>query len=276
MIAKLGIIAGGGSLPGQVAASCVATGRPVFVIGLEGHADPAALLDYPHCWCRIGAAGAMIARLRDEQVQDLVMIGPVRRPSLAELRPDWRAARLLARVGGRALGDDGLLRAVAGELEREGFRVVGVHDLLRDLVTPAGVLGAVEPDAVARSDIAHGIAVGQALGRLDIGQAVVVQQGLVLGVEAIEGTAALLERCASLRRDGPGGVLVKLKKPQQDPRVDLPSLGTATIEQAVRAGLRGIAAEAGGSLLLGRDAMIALADRGGLFLVGVDAPAAAP
>lgn len=269
MAPKLGIIAGGGPLPGRVAASCLAAGRAVFVIALEGHADPGPLRDLPHSWSRVGAAGAMIDRLHQEQVQDLVLIGSVRRPSLAELRPDWRAARLLARVGARALGDDGLLRVVADELEREGFRVLGVHDVLQDLLTPAGVLGIRVPDAGAEADIAHGIRVASMLGQLDVGQAVVVQQGLVLGVEAIEGTAALLDRCTGLRRDGPGGVLVKIKKPQQDRRVDLPSLGVATVEQAVRAGLRGIAAEAGGSLLLGREAMIAAADREGLFLVGV-------
>jgi DUF1009 family protein len=126
---------------------------------------------------------------------------------------------------------------------------------------------------MARADIARGVAVARTLGALDVGQAVVVQHGVVLGVEAIEGTDRLLERCALLRGDGPGGVLVKLAKPGQERRVDLPTIGVETIARAAKAGLRGIAAEAGGTLIVDKDAVIAAADAGGLFVVGID-PAA--
>jgi DUF1009 family protein len=185
------------------------------------------------------------------------------------MRPDWRTARFFARIGLKALGDDGLLSAVIGEFESEGFKVLGAHEVLGDLLAPLGVWGAVRPDERAESDIKHGVAVAQGLGALDVGQSVVVQQGIVLGVEAIEGTDALLQRCGTLRRAGPGGVLVKLCKPGQDRRVDLPTIGPDTLKRAQAAGLRGIAVESGAAIVVDLDALVRDADRAGLFVMGI-------
>lgn len=271
MAPRLGIIAGGGDLPARLVEACRTSGRPCFVLALEGHADPALTEGgVPHRWFRLGAAGAMLAALREAGATELVLAGRVRRPSLLGLLPDARMARFVAKVGTKAFraGDDGLLRAVSEELEAEGFRLVGAHEVMADLLGGTGAVGALRPDAEAEADIRRGIEVARALGALDVGQAVVVQQGLVLGVEAIEGTDALLERCAALRRDGPGGVLVKLPKPQQDRRLDLPTIGPTTVERAAAAGLRGIAFQAGGVLVVDRDAVAARADALGLFVVG--------
>lgn len=265
----LGIIAGSGSLPGRILESCRTAGRDVFVLALEGEADRATVEAVPHAWCRLGGAAAGLDRLRARGVGELVLAGGVSRPSLAALRPDWRAAKFLARVGYRALGDDGLLSAIVKELEREGFRVIGPDQLLDQAELPEGPLGHVIPEADALADIAHGMRLARAIGALDIGQAVVVQQGLVLGVEAIEGTDGLLRRCAELRRDGPGGVLVKAEKPGQERRADRPTIGPRTVSLAAQSGLRGIAAQAGATLVLDRDEVIRLADAAGLFVVGV-------
>ncbi len=266
---KLGIIAGNGSLPVDIIKRCRETGREVFVLAVQDEADPAGLVGVDHVWFRMGAAAAAIRHLREHGVREVVMAGGVRRPSLTSLRPDWRAAKMFARIGLRALGDDGLLTAVKREFEAEGFKVVGAHSILGDRVAKAGLFGKFAPDAQAQSDITHGFRIVRALGDLDIGQAVVVQQGLVLGVEAIEGTDALLGRVGGLRRDGPGGVLVKAKKPNQDVEVDMPSIGPKTIELAHQAGLRGVAVEAGGSLILGLELVVSKADRLGLFVIGV-------
>lgn len=266
---KLGILAGGGTLPARIAAAVRGQGREVFVVAFEGHTDPASVEGLPHLWSRFGAAGSIIARLKDEGVGELVFAGPVRRPSFTELIPDWYTTKFLAKVGTRALGDDGLLRSVAKQLEGEGFRVVGLHELLGDLLTPPGPVGRLVPDADAERDIARAVEVARALGALDVGQGAVVQQGIVLAVEAIEGTDAMLARCAGLARPGVGGVLVKVKKPQQDRRLDLPTMGVTTVENAAKAGLRGIAIEAGGSLLVDRAAVAETADRLGLFVVGI-------
>jgi DUF1009 family protein len=265
----LGIIAGSGGLPRRLIESCRAAGREIFVLALDGEADREALEGVPHAWCRIGGAATALDLLRANAVSELVLAGGVRRPSLASLRPDWRAAKILARIGYRALGDDRLLTAVIKELEREGFRVIGADQLLDEAGLPEGPLGQVRPSADALADIAHGARLARAIGALDIGQAVVVQQGLVLGVEAIEGTDGLLRRCAELRRDGPGGVLVKVEKPGQERRADRPTIGPQTVILAAESGLRGIAAEAGATLVLDRDEVIRLADSTGLFVVGI-------
>ncbi|HUB45254.1 MAG TPA: UDP-2,3-diacylglucosamine diphosphatase LpxI [Acetobacteraceae bacterium] len=267
----LGIIAGGGTLPGQVAAAASAAGRRVFMVGLEGFAEAAVLAPWPHAVIRMTAAGRILAALRAHSCQDLVLIGPVRRPSLLGLRPDAEGARILARIGMAAFaGDDGLLGAVIRVLGEEGFRVIGAQDVVREVLAPSGVLTQVAPDDLALADIRRGIAVARALGAADVGQGCVVQQGVVLALEAAEGTDAMLARCAALARPGPGGVLVKLPKPGQERRADLPTVGPLTIHGAAAAGLRGVAFEAGGTILAERAAAIAAADAAGLFLLGLD------
>lgn len=270
----LGIVAGGGALPAALIAACRAEGRPVFVLALEGHAEAGTAIEAaPHAWLRLGEAGRGIALLRDHGVTEIVLAGRVRRPSLTELRPDRWTARLMAKVGWSVLGDNAVLATLVREIEAEGFRVVRPEAILGAILATAGTYGRHAPDTTAARDIDRGAAVARALGALDIGQAVVVQEGLVLGVEAIEGTDALIERCAALARHGPGGVLVKLAKPGQELRVDLPTIGPTTVERCAAAGLRGIAVEAGRSLVLDRDATVAAADAAGLFLIGIDAAA---
>ncbi|OYV41294.1 MAG: UDP-2,3-diacylglucosamine pyrophosphatase [Acidocella sp. 20-61-6] len=268
--AALGIIAGGGVLPGEVAAAAQASGRPVFIVALEHYAEPAVVSAYPHGFFRMDAVGAIRQALREHGCADLVIIGPVKRPSILSLRPDAEGIKLLARIGKAAFaGDDGLLAAVIRVLGEDGFRVLGAHEILGGVLAPAGQLGAVAPDAEALGDIARGIEVLQVIGPADIGQACVVQQGIVLAVEAVEGTDAMLARVPALARPGPAGVLVKLAKPGQERRADLPTLGAATIQHAHAAGLKGVAFEAGGTILADRSLMIEAADAAGIFLFGV-------
>ena len=266
----LGIIAGGGPLPARVAD---AARRPVFIVALEGYAETETFAHHPHEPARLGAAGRIIGLLRAHDCRDIVLIGPVRRPHLLHLRPDAEGAKLLARIGRAAFaGDDGFLAAIVRVLGEEGFRVLGAHEILTDAVGPRGLMTQAMPDAEAMADIARASAVVRALGVVDVGQGCVVQGGIVLAVEAIEGTDAMLARAGGLRRPGPGGVLVKLVKPGQDRRADLPTIGPRTIDAAAAAGLRGIAFEAGGTLFTDRAACVARADAAGLFLLGLDQP----
>lgn len=269
MPARLGIVAGGGDLPAQLIGACRESGREVFVLAIAGHVRPEDLPVPPDGWIRLGEGGAGIRLMREAGVSEIVLAGRVRRPSLAELRPDAWTAKLVARLGWRLLGDDSALSALVGALEREGFTVTAAERILAGLLATDGVYGAVAPDAEALADIERGLEVGRAIGALDIGQAVIVQQGYVLGVEAAEGTDRLIERCAALKRAGPGGVLVKLAKPGQERRVDLPAVGPDTVACAARSGLRGIAVEAGSVLVVDRPAMVEAADRAGLFVIGV-------
>ncbi len=268
----LGILAGGGPFPGQVARAAQLQGRPVFIVGFEDFAEPAIVGPYPHAMARLGAAGKILQLLREHGCADLVLVGPVRRPSLLDLRPDAEGARILARIG-RSLfaGDDGLLGALVRVLGEEGFRVIGAHEVLGSALGPRGQAGRVKPDEQALADIARGAAVLRAMGDADVGQACVVQQGCVLAVEAIEGTDRMITRAGELRQPGVGGVLVKMAKAGQDRRADLPTIGPRTLLAAKAAGLRGVAFEAGGTLVTDLAACIEAADAAGLFLLGVDA-----
>lgn len=271
----LGLIAGGGTMPLRLADAATKAGRPVICILVEGFAAPADYARFPHEVVPLGRIGRMLDVLRAHGARDLVMAGRVARPSLLSFRFDAEGMRLVAKLGRRAIfgGDDGLLSAVLRVLREEGFRPLGPQDLLGELLVPEGVLTSRAPDAEQRADIARGIAVARALGAADVGQGCVVQQGLVLGVEAIEGTDALLARCAGLRRDGAGGVLVKLVKPQQEIRADLPTIGPETVRGAATAGLAGIAIEArsghAGTLVVDRAETVAAAEAAGLFLIAI-------
>lgn len=268
---KLGIIAGGGTIPGMLIKHCRENGREFFVLAIEGNADKSIFnKDIPHQWIRIGQAGTGFKRFADEKVQDVIMIGTIRRPSFFDLVPDLRTAAFFAKIGTKALGDDGLLRALVKEIEAEGMVVRGIHEVMEDLLVKPGILGKHKPDKQALADIRRGIEVATELGRLDVGQSVVVQQGLVLGVEGIEGTDELIRRCGEYRRKGCGGVLVKLRKPQQDMRIDLPTIGPRSVERAKASGLRGIAMHAGNGLIVDEAEVIRLADKYGIFVMGVN------
>jgi len=275
-IAPLGLVAGGGLMPLRVADAVAKAGRDLCIILIQGFANPA---DYARFQAvhvlPLGHLGRMLTVLRGAGVRDLVLAGRVKRPSLLSFRFDAEGVRLVARLGRRALfgGDDGLLSASLGLLRELGFNPLGGQELLADLLVEPGLLVGPAPDALARADIARGIAVMRALGAADVGQGCVVQQGLVLGLEAIEGTDALLARCGEQRREGPGGVLVKLMKPRQDTRVDLPTIGPDTIRHAAAAGLRGLAIEGrygqSGTIVIDCDATIAEARATGLFVLAI-------
>lgn len=266
---KIGILAGAGELPAHLARACIASGRDVQVIGFEGESDPASLAGLPHAWSALGTVGRTFELLRGAACEEVVLVGKLHRPALASLKTDLRGARLLAKVVAAGQGDNRVLALIIRELENEGFRVVGAEEVIAELLAGEGALGAHAPDAAARGAIALGVRVARALGAYDVGQAVVVFGDVVLGVEGQEGTDALIERCGRLRVEPKGGVLVKVAKPGQERRTDLPTIGVATVENAAGAGLDGIAVEAGGALIVDREAVARAADRHGLFVVGV-------
>jgi DUF1009 family protein len=269
----LAIIAGGGTLPSALADAAVAQGRAVHVIGISGEAD-AKISRFPHTWLKWGEVGKLFATLDDQGCRDLVIIGSVSRPDLANVRFDFGAIKNLPFLLGLGVGgDDQVLSSVVRFLEGKGYRVYGAGEVAPELLAAEGTLGAKAPSPEDRADIEAGFRVVSALGRLDVGQAAVVVKGRVLAVEAAEGTNAMLARCDEMRkgagrRRGLAGVLVKAPKPGQEERVDLPTIGPETVEMAAQAGLAGIAVAAGRVLIADRDATIAAAGQHGLFLIG--------
>ena len=275
---KLGLIAGGGELPVRLARRALHEARPLFVIRLNGFASE-ALTEFEGEEAGLAELGRCIALLRKAGCEAVCFAGQVDRPDFSQLKPDLRGLKALpGAIAAARKGDDALLRFLVGEFEKEGFAIEGAQAVDGDLLLPDGPLGAVTPDEAHAADIAKALAIARIMGAHDIGQGAVVAAGLVLAVEAQEGTDALLMRCAALpaaiRGDASArlGVLAKAPKPVQERRVDLPTLGVSTIEKAAAAGLAGVVGEAGAVLVLDRAGVIAAADRLGLFVVGVPAP----
>ncbi len=271
---KLGIIAGGGELPVVLAEHCAELGQAYFVARIAGLAD-ARLEAHPGASHSLGAMGARMEALRGADCDAIVMLGKVPRQDPRTLDLDAVGAAMVpALMAAAPLGDDALLRALMAEHERAGFRVVGAEAVMQDLLAPAGAWGAIAPDVAQRADIATGARAAAAIGALDIGQGVVVCDGIVLAVEAQEGTDAMLRRIGDLPAAIRGtaqarrGVLVKRPKPIQERRIDLPTIGVATVEAAIAAGLAGVAVEAGGALAVRRADIVVAADRAGLYLYG--------
>ncbi|MBR5154216.1 MAG: UDP-2,3-diacylglucosamine diphosphatase LpxI [Alphaproteobacteria bacterium] len=267
---KLGIIAGGGDLPQKLIQYCQSINRDFFVLAIKDNANEELFSsDVPHAWIRIGEAGTGFKLLKEKEVKELVLIGTIRRPSFKDLIPDLRTTLFFAKLGAKSVGDDGILRALVKEIEEEGIKVVGIQEVIPDLLAPVGLLTKASPNKEDEEDIKRGSDLARELGRLDVGQAVVVQQGLVLGLEGIEGTDKLIIRCKDYKRQGKGPVLVKLRKPQQDMRIDLPTIGVKTVENAYQSGFKGIAIHAGNTLIVNQEETIALANKYKMFIKGI-------
>lgn len=270
------VIAGSGVLPFAVAGALRARGLRPVLFAIRGFCDPARVADLPHHWVALGQFGRLTRLMRMEGCGDVVFIGALVRPALSEIRLDWGTLRVLpALAAAMRGGDDHLLSGVSRLFERRGFRLLGIKDVAPELLMPEGTITKAAPDAAAGADIARGRDLIRALSPFDVGQAVVVIDGHVVGVEGIEGTDALLQRMAQLRRDGRirakagCGVLVKSPKAAQDLRFDLPTLGPVTVDGVVAAGLAGIGIVAGHTLVADLEATVAKADRAGLFITGL-------
>ena len=271
---KLAIIAGQDDLPRLIAEEYRATRSPYLVVSFQQDTQP-WMGDHPHQEHLFEKPGRLFRSLRREAVDEVVFAGRTSRPKLRPWLFDSGALKIVGHV--RQLlrkGDDGLLSGLAAIFESEGFRMRGAHEVLNGLDAGAGVLGRIRPADGAVADVRRGVEVLRALGPLDVGQAVVVADGLCLGVEAIGGTDRLLSSVAALpsdlRPDGRNGVLIKMPKPGQDRRLDIPTIGLETVRSAIAADLEGIAVETGGVNLLDRTAMIDAADAAGLFLWSFD------
>ena len=272
----IGLIAAGGVMPFAVADSLIARGNDPVLFALKGACDPLAVTRFRHHWISVGQLGRATRLFGEEGCRDLIFIGSLVRPALSEIRFDLGTLRAIPQIWASFRGgDDHLLSGIGRIFERQGFRMVGIMDVAPDLLMPEGNVTGARPDDRSEADIAKGREVLRALSPFDIGQAVVVIDGHVVAVEDIEGTDGLLARIARLREQGrirvPAGrgVLVKAPKAGQDLRYDLPTVGPRTLEGAASVKLAGIAVAAGNAIVAEPQAMIAAADKAGLFITGM-------
>ncbi|MBI5198249.1 MAG: UDP-2,3-diacylglucosamine diphosphatase LpxI [Nitrospirae bacterium] len=263
----IGIIAGNGQFPLLIAQAIRQRGHSVVAIAHEGLTDPQIEQSAKTLWVKVGQLGSLIRGLKDSGVREVVMAGGFRKTLLfSNIRPDMRAISLLARI--RSKEDDVILRALAGELEAEGIRVSEATGYLKDLLAPSGVLSRREPTAEEWKDIRFGWRMAKEVGRLDIGQCLVVKEQAVLAVEAIEGTDEAIRRGGRL--GGSGSVVIKICKPGQDTRFDLPTVGIQTLEAMKEVGAHVLAVESGRTVMIDLKKMSREADAADISIVGVD------
>jgi DUF1009 family protein len=273
---RIAVLAGRGEYPLRVAGAAGSQGASVYVAVLAGAGDLADYAAYDAKEYRLGQLGRFLDEIKRREIDEIVMVGALPRPSFGSLAPELSTLKYLPHFA-RAFqgGDDHLLRGVVSFFEGQGLRVLGPADLAPDLVAPSGALGRHKPSAVAREAIATGFNLLAALSPFDMGQAAIIADHRVVAVEAAEGTDAMIERVAGLVQAGrlkPGkgdGVLVKAPKLGQDLRVDMPAIGPDTVARVAAAGLAGIAIKAGSVLIGDRQRLATLADASGLFIEGV-------
>ena len=264
-IKKIAVISGSGELPKKVIAKLYELKSDPIVISIRGFGSEL------YQQFEIGEIGKMLEYLKSRNVTDIIFCGAVKRPSMFSLKLDDVGKAWLKKLGIRAfLGDDALLKGIKALLNKEGLNIIKPQDILKTLLTPEGLLTEFKPSDRDLRDIARGVFVLNSLSRADVGQALVVQEGVVLAIEAIEGTAKMIERAGMLRlSDEKGGVLVKMSKKQQDIALDLPTIGEQTIHQIKEANLSGIALEATRSQIINFDKTISLANQCDVFIVGI-------
>ena len=264
----LGLVAGGGQFPLLCARAAKRQGRRVVAIAHRGETESGLSDEVDQIeWVHLGQLGKLIKSLKSAGASEAIFAGSITKTRIfKDVRPDLRALNLWRRLGSRL--DDGLLRAIAAELEQEGIRILSSTVLLNELIVPSGVLTNCKPSKDQWEDIRFGWRLAREIGRLDIGQCLMVKDRAVLAVEAIEGTDRTILRGGQL--GGPGAIVIKVCKPTQDTRFDLPSVGLKTIEQMIRIKASVLAIEANRTLFFDKDSMIELADKSAIAVVGID------
>jgi UDP-2,3-diacylglucosamine hydrolase len=278
----VGILAGGGSLPREVAEHVTARGGSVHVVTLSDEPD-AGLAKFPVTRADLGKVGRMVSALRSAGCKRVVIVGSVRRPDLAALIPDLGFILSLPAILRlvTAGGDDSMLTRVVRFFEEKGFEVVAPAAVAPELLAGEGPFGRIAATQAQAADAIVGFDAVRAMGPYDVGQAVVVSDGNLEAVEGVEGTDGMLARVAALRAQGRAqaprrGVLVKRQKPGQEVRIDLPAIGPGSVANAIKAGLAGIAVQAGGVLAADRAELVGLADAAGVFVQGWKVEAGPP
>ena len=266
MTSPIGIVAGAGDFPLLAARGVHAQGRKVVMCGFVGHTDPALAKEADaFAMLHLGQLNKLIVFMKTNGVHELCFAGAISKPKALDLRPDLRAMKLLFSLRGK--GDDAILRALAEDLEREGLRVIQASALVPELCAAQGVLSSRRPTDEEWADIRFGWPIAQTMGKLDIGQALVVRSGIVVAVEALEGTDAIIERGGQL--GGKGCTLIKIFKPGQDERLDQPAIGSRTLEIMARHGYVCLAYQAGKTLFFEQEQALSIANKANITIVGL-------
>jgi len=268
-IPKLAIIAGNGSIPFYLIEECKKIGREYCLIIIEGHGKELSVKYNPDYIVSLAKMGRAVKYVKNIGIKHILMVGGVKRPSLKNIIPDLWTAKFLTTISSKVSGDNSVLSKLTKALEREGFIIVAPEEVLPNLICPKGTLGKVKPNQQNNEDISTGYRIAKIIGANDIGQSIIIENGLVIAVEAAEGTDRMIKRSLNLKKEKKAGVLIKVIKPMQDKRIDRPVIGIDTIKAVKKAGLDGIALESNEILILNYSDVILYADEEGLFVEGI-------
>lgn len=268
---RLGIVAGNGNLPISIIRECENNKIKPFIIILKDFAKESDYKNFTHKTLSLGDVGKAISFFKKNKIKHIVFAGGVKKPDLKTIWPDLKGFFLLLKLlKCKIFGDDTILQTTIKFLEKEGFEILPVDKIVKDIKISQGIAGTVDlPNNDYLNDIELGIKVLKQIGDLDIGQSVIIQNGMVIGIECIEGTEKLIERCGKLKyTTGRKPILVKIKKSKQTRKIDLPAIGEDTIIQVKQAGFAGIAIDSENGLVINRESTISLANKNKIFIYG--------
>ena len=266
---KIAIVAGNGFLPVQIVEKCIDIGKPYFLLVVNDHGEEVLKKYDSDFVLHLNKIGKAIKYLKKNNIIEIIMIGAVNRPALKNMFPDLWTAKFLASISNKMLGDDKILSNLAIALEKEGFKIIAPENILPNILSNKGVMGKITPHQSHLRDIKIGFEIARNIGKYDIGQSLVIEDGLIIALEAIEGTTAMINRASKYKKSRSSAILIKVLKYNQEKRIDRPTIGVKTIEQIAKSGFAGIVAEANEVLIIDYEKTIETADKNNIFIQGV-------
>ena len=266
---KLAIVAGDGSLPVQVIEKCIELGKPYSLIVINEHGDEVLKKFKSDFILHLNKIGNAIKFARDNDIDEIIMIGGIRRPPIKSMVPDLWTTKFLAKNTNKILGDNSILSSLAKALEVEGFKIIAIENILSNILSKKGVMGKISPGKSHLKDIKIGYKIAKSIGELDIGQSLVIEDGVILALEAVEGTSEMISRVEKYMKLSGEAILVKVLKTHQDKRIDRPTIGSDTVKQIARRGLAGIVLEANEVLIIDYKETISMANKNNIFIKGM-------
>ncbi|WP_032138973.1 LpxI family protein [Rickettsia tamurae] len=267
MLPNLGIIAGRGSLPYLIADNYTKQGGNCYIAAIKDEADIDQIKDFEYKILKIGMVGEAIKYFKEHEVKNIIFIGGVNRPNFKNLAVDKIGGLLLFKIVGQKIrGDDSLLKTVADFFESYGFKVISSNEIYKNQQGNSNIITDTNPTSSDKNDIELGIKLLNHLSSFDIAQSVIVESSYILGIEAAEGTDNLIARCADLRKNPYGGVLVKIPKLDQDNRLDMPTIGPNTIKNLAKYNYKGVAIQKNNVIIVEEELTIKLANEHKIFI----------
>ena len=266
---KIAIVAGNGDLPILVIEKCIQLGKPYFLIIIKDHGEYTMNKFKCDYTLKLNQIGKALKVIKNNKIDEIIMIGSIQRPSLRDMIPDLWTAKFLAKIASEPQGDDNILKNLSKELEYEGFKIIAPESFITNSLSKKGLMGKIKSSKSHDEYMAKGFKIAKKFGELDIGQSLVIENGLVLALEGAEGTDEMIKRSFKYKKSNKPSILIKIFKTSQEKRIDRPVIGVETVKLAFKYGFSGIALEANEVLIIDYEKTISIADKKNIFIKGI-------